>query len=356
MQVFETFAHLFHPRHSNNHRPRILHPEGFLVLLLLVVIFRSGVGILRGVSSEQGTILGYSSSITPTQVVELTNKERVKAGTGELVVNKQLSDAALAKARDMFADQYWAHYSPKGKTPWQFMKTAGYRYTIAGENLARDFMESEDMMRAWMNSPTHKENIVNTRYKEIGIAVVDGVLNGTETTLVVQMFGSTAATRRTGAITPQKTPQPVATTAPVANSQALAAIDEVTGEMVNPEQAVEDVINQVDEVVGQDQEPPVMTENSEEAQPEVLATPELFRESVEYIQNIERPPLFSPLHLSKAVFLALVLLVIAVLIYDTMVIEKLNTIRFVGKNFAHIALFITILFLIIFFKGGVVGA
>ena len=92
----------------------------------------------------------------------------------------------------MLEENYWAHFAPSGKTPWDFILGSGYRFTFAGENLAKNFYGSEDVVAAWMASQTHKENILNSKYKDIGIAVVDGVLDGQSTTLVVQMFGSTS--------------------------------------------------------------------------------------------------------------------------------------------------------------------
>src|SRR3989344_3214614 len=185
----DILAHLFHPRFSNNHRARLIHPEGYLVFFLFLLSFSTLSQVFNKISA--GAILGYSSTITTSQVVGKTNQERTALGLPTLTVSEQLSRAAKAKAEDMFAEQYWAHYSPSGKSPWEFMRGAGYTYSVAGENLARDFAETPDMMRAWMNSPTHRENIINPKYQEIGIAVVNGKLNGVETTLVVQMFGTT---------------------------------------------------------------------------------------------------------------------------------------------------------------------
>lgn len=133
--------------------------------------------------------MGTTSQITAEKIIEDTNIERQKAGLSPLVANAALSQAAGEKATNMFAENYWAHYSPSGKDPWGFIKSAGYKFTYAGENLARNFADSEGVVVAWMNSPTHRENILNSNYQEIGIAVEDGILQGQQTTLVVQMFG-----------------------------------------------------------------------------------------------------------------------------------------------------------------------
>jgi len=138
-------------------------------------------------------VLGVATDITATKLLEFTNAERQKNGLPALTENTQLSDAAYKKAANMFQNDYWAHFGPNGESPWDFIKQSGYRYEYAGENLAKNFLFSQNVVDAWMNSPTHKENILRKDYREVGFAVVNGMLNGEETTLVVQMFGSPVA-------------------------------------------------------------------------------------------------------------------------------------------------------------------
>ena len=92
----------------------------------------------------------------------------------------------------MFAKNYWAHVSPDGTTPWVFIKSAGYSYVYAGENLARGYNTSQDVVTAWMASPEHKQNMLSSNYQNVGFAIVTGNLTGEDTVLVVEMFGSTA--------------------------------------------------------------------------------------------------------------------------------------------------------------------
>lgn len=131
----------------------------------------------------------FASSITRDGVVGLVNQERVERGLNSLTVNDRLQTAAQWKADDMIEKDYWEHFH-NGKSPWAWMNEAGYQYLDAGENLAIDFSELELVHRAWINSPTHKENIINPKYKEIGIGVASGDFEGHETTVVVQMFGN----------------------------------------------------------------------------------------------------------------------------------------------------------------------
>jgi len=123
-------------------------------------------------------------------LVSMTNSSRAREGLGELSVNSQLTSAAYAKAQDMLANQYFAHTSPQGKTPWDFIKGAGYDYAYAGENLAIGYTDSSELFNAWMASATHRQNILNPNFREIGIAVISGTYEGAETILVAQEFGA----------------------------------------------------------------------------------------------------------------------------------------------------------------------
>ena len=185
------FINLFVPHPHNNHKAKILQPQSLVILIGLFIMGRSIFDITIGLRPG---ILGYASQIDPDKVIQLTNNERLNAGISILKESPQLDQAALAKATDMFEHNYWAHVSPTGTEPWKFITASGYKYQHAGENLARDFSNPSDVIKAWMASPTHRQNLLDSKYKDIGVAVVDGTINGVETTLVVQMFGSTQNT------------------------------------------------------------------------------------------------------------------------------------------------------------------
>jgi hypothetical protein len=180
-------SHLLIPQESNNFKARVLHHSSLssiIGFILITQLFLSSVLIVKP------SVLGFASQISPDRIVELTNVERAKVGAGPVKLNSLLSEAAQRKAGDMFAFDYWSHNSPSGRDPWSFFKEVGYRYLYAGENLARDFSSPEAVVSAWMASPSHRENLLNPKYQEIGVSVVDGTLGGTETTLVVQHFGT----------------------------------------------------------------------------------------------------------------------------------------------------------------------
>ena len=151
-------------------------------------------------------VLGFATDISVDKLFQQVNQEREKNGLSALTYNDKLSTAASLKAQDMFSKNYWAHFAPDGKTPWDFILSSGYNYEYAGENLAKNFLFSDGVISAWMNSQTHRDNILKRDYTEVGYAIVNGTLNGEQTTLVVQMFGKPISS--TIAKNPETNPQP----------------------------------------------------------------------------------------------------------------------------------------------------
>lgn len=146
--------------------------------------------IMMGVTYYSGP--GITSE-TPEEMIKniitYTNKERASESLTTLTESSTLDQAAQLKLADMFADNYWDHVAPDGTMAWDFMKKASYTYQYAGENLAKGYHDSGSVVEAWMDSPTHKENILNTNYTEIGVAVGSGTIDGKEVTVIVQLFG-----------------------------------------------------------------------------------------------------------------------------------------------------------------------
>lgn len=190
MSFAYALTHYFYPAHSNNHKAKLLHSSTIAVLVALLFIYQMMLSLLpiAGVS-----ILGYAANIPASEVINLGNQKRVEAGLSALSENPALSRAAKAKGEDMLAKNYWAHVSPEGTEPWAFFIDAGYQYRYAGENLARDFSSAQSAVDAWMASPSHRENLLSSKYSEIGIAVVEGDLNGVDTTIIVQFLGVLAS-------------------------------------------------------------------------------------------------------------------------------------------------------------------
>lgn len=94
------------------------------------------------------------------------------------------------KVEDMFDNQYWSHTAPNGDTAWKWIDQTDYAYTGAGENLAKNFVSSRGIITAWLNSPEHRTNLLDKRYRDVGFAVMSGELEGEETTIVVALYGA----------------------------------------------------------------------------------------------------------------------------------------------------------------------
>ena len=181
--------HWFIPNRKNNFHPLALRVSGLTVFLLILMVMPFSYNLT---TANQIKVLGYATNISISDVNNISNQQRINAGLEPLNLNSTLGNAANTKAKDMFRDNYWAHVAPDGTTPWSFVESAGYSYSEAGENLAKNFDTSSGVVNGWMNSPTHAANVLKSSYTDVGYAVVSGVLLGEETTLVVAMYGAPA--------------------------------------------------------------------------------------------------------------------------------------------------------------------
>ena len=188
MHTARLLAYYLFPRHSNNHRAKLIHTPNIFLISVFLVVYQLGLNFLF--PSNVVKTLGYAANISADEIIRLTNEKRAQSGLGALRYNPNLTQAAQAKARHMIDNDYWAHVAPDGTEPWKFFTDAGYRYRYAGENLARDFSNPSAVVEAWMASPSHRDNLMSTKYIDIGIGITEGDLSGADTTIVVQLFGT----------------------------------------------------------------------------------------------------------------------------------------------------------------------
>ena len=177
---------IFIPCQENNYRPKFLDSQFlfyYLIVLLVLKLIVTPFFIYFPKSA-------FFADLTKTALTNFTNEARESLGIQALKENPKLEEAAYLKAKDMIEKDYFAHQSPNGISPWYWFKKAGYDYKFAGENLAIGFLDSEEVYRAWLDSPSHKKNLLDPNYKEIGIAVLKGDFQGSETTVVVQLLGT----------------------------------------------------------------------------------------------------------------------------------------------------------------------
>jgi hypothetical protein len=125
-----------------------------------------------------------------TEAIRLVNADREAHGLRALDTDAMLDAAAASKLSDMERVGYFAHTSPSGVSPWAWIERAGYGYRFAGENLAIRFTNARDEHAAWMDSEKHCQNILDPRFRDIGMATRNISFDGNDVMLTVSMFGT----------------------------------------------------------------------------------------------------------------------------------------------------------------------
>ena len=161
---------MFNPNSSPKIRPIIT------LAIFLFVLFTS----LPQIKAEK--------AYTSQNILADLNQERMAFNIKPLLFDVRLNQAATAKADNMFSYNYFDHFS-QGFTPWDFIISAGYDYSYAGENLALNYVDATEVTQAWMNSATHRKNMLSSSFDHAGIAIESGVINGKPATITVLMFG-----------------------------------------------------------------------------------------------------------------------------------------------------------------------
>ena len=176
----------FIPNEGNGHKPHSLRPKSLAAYLIVAIAIKLlGTGFLFFVYPNKAEM----SRIVSDEVITLVNKERKENGLNKLRVDPVLSKIALLKGEDMLRRGYFAHDTPDGRRPWEWIAKEEYNYVYAGENLAMDFSSAELIHKAFMKSPKHRKNILNDKYLDIGVAVVSGEILGHESDILIQFFG-----------------------------------------------------------------------------------------------------------------------------------------------------------------------
>jgi len=325
MSIRNFLIHLFIPHHSNNQKPKLLHPSTLVIIAFLLSFLQIFLHFLPRANVR---VLGYAANISVDEVFRLTNQKRQEAGLPPLKLDPVLSQAAKNKGEDMLAKDYWAHVSPDGVEPWKFFLDAGYKYRYAGENLARDFSNAASAVDAWMASPSHRENMLSPKYEEIGIAVVEGDLAGVDTTLIVQFFGTRMA--GTSQVSPvakkeeqkpsvasvkvqEEKPLPVPTQAPLSEPTPLAFVQSQNGLVIKSGSALGENVSRT---------PP----------------PRAF--------------LISPFNLVRDLSFFFLIILFIVFLVDAIIVSRKNITRVSGRSFAHISFIGMILAIAFILKAG----
>ncbi len=267
-RFLHTFITHFIPHDGNDYAPHFLRRAATVGMFGLVLLSFTMANIQALLWQQSDWLVG---AILPAVVVDLTNQERALNAAPQVVRSSVLDAAATLKAQDMAKNSYFSHDSPTGVTPWFWFEAVNYPFVHAGENLAVYFTDSREVVEAWMNSPSHRANIVDSDYREIGIGTARGTYKGYDTIFVVQLFGTPAAAIQPApVVVAAPTPVPVFAVVEEAlatigsTSEAVAAIESGEVEIIDLL-----ALNQTPEVAGE-----TITEEAVITEPAV-GTPEM---------------------------------------------------------------------------------
>jgi len=178
------------PHDGNNFLPKILHPNRILFYTVTAVFIKMLVLLFVLFHPIDAFLTPDMAALQSNQLLQLTNKFRQEKGLPPLKENDKLKKAANLKSADMINAQYFNHISPQNRGLSDWLGLAGYKFKVAGENLAMGFDSAEDIFKSWQNSPTHYANLVDPDFQEIGISVSSGLLSGNETSIATQVMAT----------------------------------------------------------------------------------------------------------------------------------------------------------------------
>lgn len=181
---------IFLPYAGNSYKPFLLHTKRavfysafFLILKGIAVGF---VGLLPLQAFMMPDVLAQERD----KILALVRQVRQEQIGGELAASEKLSDSAQSKAGDMVNYQYFSHVGPESHDLVYWLKKVDYQYRFAGENLAMGFNDAGSVVRAWVKSPLHYQNIIDKDFSETGLGVDSGEYQGRQVIFIANHFGA----------------------------------------------------------------------------------------------------------------------------------------------------------------------
>jgi hypothetical protein len=192
-------------KNSHHTKPKRLDKRAFervywpYIPLVLAISLLLGLGSSSGslqayVRHPGGRVLAYATSMSIGGLLSDTNSSRAANGVASLSLNNQLNAAAQASADDMAARNYWSHNTPEGSPPWIWVANQGYSYQKLGQNLATGFADEQSTTDGWMNSPPHRENLLDPTFTQVGFGFANNpnytAAGGGPMTIIVAFYGA----------------------------------------------------------------------------------------------------------------------------------------------------------------------
>jgi len=191
-----SYDHPFKPRKVRSRAFNQVYWPYLPVILIVGLLFSLGLGqsgFKKALMRPNTSVLAYANSMQDLALLADTNAERSRFNLASLNLNSQLDQAAQIKANDMAARNYWSHQTPDGNPPWVFVAQQNYSYQKLGENLAAGFDSERSAINGWMASQTHKENLLDPGFSEVGFGIAQNPnytsAGGGPMTIVVAFYG-----------------------------------------------------------------------------------------------------------------------------------------------------------------------
>lgn len=185
----KTLKKYFIPHKENDFEPHILRAKRFWFYSALAVAIKAIIVIFVLFLPAEAFLMPDILAVEQNKIISLTNNFRVKNHLPILSENSKLDASAANKAEDMVRYKYFSHTSPGERHLSYFISQVNYDYLVAGENLAMGYFDANSMMKAWQASPTHRANLLDKDFTEIGTAMADGAYDNNATVYAVQHFG-----------------------------------------------------------------------------------------------------------------------------------------------------------------------
>ncbi|MHB1376669.1 MAG: CAP domain-containing protein [Candidatus Humimicrobiaceae bacterium] len=153
-----------------------------LIISTMAFVAPNGINVLGAASTNSapdGTVIAKDAVLSDyeNQVAALINNFREANGLNALAADESLTNVAMTRSRDLLDRNYFSHYTPEGTNVFNLMRDMGIEFRYAGENLAQSAPASvgtpEGFLNAWVNSPSHRDNILRSQYTKIGVAMVE---------------------------------------------------------------------------------------------------------------------------------------------------------------------------------------
>lgn len=180
-------AKFFIASEANSYHPPVLSYKAFLIYGIILLLLRLFLGALPG----------SGAGVESNTLMALINQERESRNLSTLLTHQSLLTASFQKSQDMIDRDYFAHIDPDGNYVWPKIVAAGYTpYKILGENLAVDFSTSEGVVKAWIDSQSHRANLLHPDFVHQGLGALFGDYQDRYTNLTTSLFGTLAVSQK----------------------------------------------------------------------------------------------------------------------------------------------------------------